>query len=106
YESFVENAIIHGLKNCEGGGAIRVEFSGNVEEIIVEIEDNGIGFDPSAAQKEDSLGMGITRKRLELMQKNTRSIPSMEVIPLLSSQGQPIGTLVVIRIAPNVLTIT
>ena len=47
-QPFVENAILHGLKEMEGGGILHVDFSmaDNGREFTVLIEDNGKGMPP------------------------------------------------------------
>ena len=46
-QPLVENALYHGVKNKRGGGAIVVRAKQkNDNEILLEVEDNGIGFTP------------------------------------------------------------
>jgi two-component system, sensor histidine kinase YesM len=46
-QPLVENALYHGIKNKREGGTIRVRARRNGEdEILLEVEDNGIGFTP------------------------------------------------------------
>jgi two-component system, sensor histidine kinase YesM len=46
-QPLVENALYHGIKNKRGGGLIIVRAQQkNEDEILLEVEDNGIGFTP------------------------------------------------------------
>ena len=71
-QPFVENSIIHGMQNKEGGLiAVGVHKEGNMIRCVV--EDNGIGRTQSVAfasegnQKKESLGMKITQERLQII---------------------------------------
>jgi len=61
-QPLVENALYHGIKNKRAGGVITVRaFEKNESEIILEVEDNGIGFTPEKlvlvqAELEDASG--------------------------------------------------
>ena len=99
-QPFVENAIIHGLKDRKKGGQISVYFTGTVDNLVVVIEDNGKGFKPDESTKPDSLGMDITRRRLEMMNRGSIGASGMEVLPLVSEAGVPCGTRVTLYIRP------
>jgi two-component system sensor histidine kinase YesM len=46
-QPLVENALYHGIKNKRQGGAIHVRAKmNNEDEVLLEVEDNGIGFTP------------------------------------------------------------
>jgi sensor histidine kinase YesM len=72
-QPFVENAVLHGMKNASGQGFIRVFFEEKDHALQITVEDNGPGL--SASAKADtaeqpahkSVGMGITQKRLSLL---------------------------------------
>lgn len=73
-QPFVENAIIHGMKNKAKGGLITVAFSKKQETLSVSISDNGQGFDhsdqpgsPDAETNHRSVGITLTQSRLELL---------------------------------------
>jgi len=99
-QPFVENAIIHGLKDRKRGGRILLRFTGTADNLIVIIEDNGKGYDPGEEIKPDSLGMNITRRRLDMMNKGKDGVSGMEITPLFSDDGTPIGTRVTLFIRP------
>jgi two-component system sensor histidine kinase YesM len=80
-QPLVENALYHGIKNKRQGGIIwvRARRKGN-DEVLLEVEDNGIGFTPEklaqlrAELEDDSgdiklesgFGIGNVNKRIRL----------------------------------------
>lgn len=99
-QPFAENAIWHGLMHKTGTGklAIRLSLKGN--ELVCEIEDNGIGREKAAemrsksATRDKSLGIDITRNRLERMNLLQAPDRMIEVIDLYLPNGAACGTLV------------
>ena len=96
-QPFVENAIIHGLiPKKEDKLQLNIDFKLiNKNTIICVIEDNGIGR--AAAMKvkklnEKSMGMQITKERLDLYYKETGKPFSFRVIDLLDQENLPLGT--------------
>jgi len=76
FQPYVENAINHGirfLKNKKGFLSLTFSLSGELLTVI--IEDNGIGIKASESLKEqkegknDSMGMNLTKSRLEVISK-------------------------------------
>ncbi len=73
-QPFVENAIWHGLLHLEEKGVLQIEVVRHPETgcIQIIIEDSGIGrrraaeLQKSAVRKHKSMGMGITRRRIDL----------------------------------------
>lgn len=69
-QPFVENAIVHGLKNIDYTGQLTIKLSPiNDQSILCTIQDNGIGFDNTKKSKEDSnhksVAISVTKERLE-----------------------------------------
>jgi two-component system sensor histidine kinase YesM len=80
-QPLVENAIYHGIKNKREGGTIivRAKFN-NAKEVILEVEDNGIGFTPDKLRQleaeladdsgdirqESGFGIGNVNQRIKL----------------------------------------
>ena len=84
-QPFVENSLIHGilpLKNKKG--KIEINITDHLEDVRIEIKDNGVGIDTSRKIKtdedsdHDSRGMLITKGRIDLLQK--ASAKSIELI--------------------------
>lgn len=103
-QPFIENALIHGLKELDRPGQIKVSFKLLHEHLLeVTIEDNGRGRKNAAAinaQKESyhkSTALQVTQERLASMNPNPDFVP-FEILDLTNSHGNPIGTRVVFRL--------
>jgi ligand-binding sensor domain-containing protein len=103
-QPFVENAMIHGLKQLDKKGEIIVGFK-LISDHILEctIIDNGRGREHAAkltAQKENyhkSTALKVTQERLASMNQEVNFVP-FEIIDLKDEKGNPAGTKVVIRL--------
>ena len=76
-QPFIENAIEHGIKDMESKGLLTIQFRIEEEQLVVHIEDNGVGFEEAQPQKSDhiSLATKITKERLNFLnQGNTNKI--------------------------------
>lgn len=96
-QPFVENSIWHGLLPQESGGKIWVRIFPRGNNIVFEIEDNGIGIDESRKSKTDnshhSKGMLITSGRIEILKKVTQQ--KMTIVgpyQINDKDGKPKGT--------------
>jgi len=72
-QPFVENAILHGLRNkADGNGILNLSASLQNGYIIVQVEDNGIGREKAGALKannpihKNSLGIKVTQDRISI----------------------------------------
>lgn len=76
-QPFVENAIIHGLRNKEGNdGRLIIAISKTDQHIIYSVTDNGIGRQSSQkinAGKEKSYGIQMSYDRIKLFNKEDQS---------------------------------
>lgn len=103
-QPFVENAIIHGIKNKDGKGLIELNFYIKDSLLVCEVVDNGIGRQKSAEIKEKtkskhkSTGMMVTRKRLEQFKLQTGSEAGVKIVDLKDEQGNAMGTKVIVGI--------
>jgi sensor histidine kinase YesM len=76
-QPIIENAILHGLMHQEGPNLLtfRAKIADNSEQLIIEIEDNGIGLKESkeknlvSRKKHVSFGGQAIMERVELLQK-------------------------------------
>lgn len=96
---FVENAIKHGFPADRTDGRLRVQISKQGDQLICEIEDNGIGRLASREHKknnkgEQSRGIQFTKDRLSIIEEQTKLPTSFEIIDLKNNQGEARGTLV------------
>jgi hypothetical protein len=74
-QPFVENAILHGVKDMPSDGLITIRFAKNDHQLIISIIDNGKGIKtdkPNVTKhtSHKSRGVEITQKRLEYLKKN------------------------------------
>ncbi|MEO5645846.1 MAG: histidine kinase [Bacteroidia bacterium] len=100
-QPFVENAIWHGLLLKDGSKNLKVTFMIISEkQLLCTIDDNGIGRQPVSQKqfvKRKSLGIHITRQRLELMQKEWESVYDIEIKDKKDDKGNSAGTCVNIK---------
>ncbi len=95
-QPFLENAIIHGLKDKENNGIIKVSFSEKNDNLILKIQDNGVGRHANSAKNisdHTSFATSATSRRMENLQKKYRKNFSISIHDL-HDNGQPAGTLV------------
>ncbi|HEY5823229.1 MAG TPA: histidine kinase, partial [Cyclobacteriaceae bacterium] len=101
-QPYVENAIIHGLCNKIMKGTLRIRVYETEQNIVFEIEDNGIGRQASRKLHEQNLhrhksfGTVITEERLKLI--NAQRNVCYEIIDL-EIEGHPAGTKVKIWVS-------
>ena len=99
-QPFVENAILHGMKNKERGGIITIAFTLSDDSLAVEVSDNGPGLAaPGDAPSPDrkSVGMMLTERRLEMLAgKGEGQVFQMETIA--GPDGSAKGTRVRVQI--------
>jgi sensor histidine kinase YesM len=92
-QPFVENAVIHGLEPLERGGRVRVSARVEGPDLVVEIEDDGVGFDAARPRNEGDArrheGIANVSRRLELLY-------GRQAVFVESAPGE--GTRVAIRI--------
>ena len=101
----VENALIHGLGDATRGvGFLRVAIEKGAGELIVVVEDNGIGRCEASqrrvvrTQGDSSKGMSLTGDRIAILNKLYEGAASQTIVDLLDDQGCPAGTRVVLRL--------
>jgi two-component sensor histidine kinase len=104
-QPFVENAIKHGLMHLqERHGAIAVGFAVLDGRLLCTVEDNGIGRDRArdiyaiGQPGHKSVGIELTKRRLELLHQEHKSNHLFEIQDIYSAEGQPGGTRVVFSI--------
>lgn len=66
-QPLVENAIEHGVSGMEEGGRIHIRATRRENSVVLQVQDNGPGFDVDAKLRENGVGLRNTRERLEAM---------------------------------------
>jgi len=66
-QPLAENAVKHGVARLREKGHISIRISRVEDTLILEVEDNGKGFEASAAVTPKGYGIRLTRERLELL---------------------------------------
>ena len=104
-QPFLENALWHGLSSKKEDKQIRLEVKQQDEQhVMISITDNGVGRKASASIKNQktlkrkSLGLKLTRERLDNFSKGFRNDYAIKIVDLYNDQNQPIGTKVIIEI--------
>ena len=101
-QPFVENAIWHGLLHKADARCLRIRLKEKNENILCEIEDNGIGREASKKLKTtnnfESRGLNIARERIEVYNKKYLQQSEVNIVDLEDSKGIACGTRVVITL--------
>lgn len=101
-QPYVENAIKHGLLHLEGKKELNIQFWLDGTDLIVEIEDNGIGRKRSSeiqakrAENHESFSSKANETRLKLL-NNDQSV-GVQILDKYSTDQQPLGTKVTLTI--------
>jgi ligand-binding sensor domain-containing protein/two-component sensor histidine kinase len=99
-QPFIENAIEHGLQHRESKGMLYLRFKMSGYDLMVEVEDNGIGREEAAKRQNEkgalhkSLGLEILSKRIRSLNLIQTGKILLEIIDLKDVQGKASGTLV------------
>jgi ligand-binding sensor domain-containing protein len=97
-QPYVENAILHGLNPKGERGLLKLEIRLAGGVMICSIMDNGIGREKSAEMKRNSakehksMGMDITKQRLQILNSVNNSNLSVRISDLRDEKGLPAGT--------------
>jgi tetratricopeptide (TPR) repeat protein len=97
-QPFVDNAILHGLRNKTGDKSLKIEVLQKTDSICILIEDNGIGRAEAQKIKEKKMngykshGSKITAKRIDLFKEFHNDKIEHSIIDLKSEEGEPLGT--------------
>jgi len=104
-QPFIENSIIHGIGGKEGKGNIKVELEKQNSIMLCTVEDDGIGRERSMQKKQDSqkkkhksLGMQVTKERLDILNEKYGNNISFTFYDKKTGTDEPSGTRVEIRI--------
>ncbi|MBE7169214.1 MAG: histidine kinase [Williamsia sp.] len=109
-QSYVENAIWHGLLNKESGERnLWIRFCLSAENVLTAIvEDNGVGrakakeLRSKEAIHKKSYGMQISQDRIFLINKLYNTAANVQAEDLQDEQGHPCGTRVTVKIPAGI----
>jgi len=111
-QPFVENAIWHGLMHKDGDKILEINIKPySSTQICISVKDNGIGRKAASVMeapdsKRKSYGIGITQKRIELINATVdqnKVNSKIEMKDLIAADGTSLGTEVIIYI-PKVVS--
>ncbi len=99
-QTYVENAIKHGIRHKEGKGHILISITTDQKNIIFNIQDDGIGRAKAKELSTDSTGFGlqIMDSYYKLFNEYNEARITHEIIDLYDDAGKPSGTKVVVSI--------
>ncbi len=107
-QPYLENAIWHGVRHLENGtrGRVDIHIAMQGEKLKITVLDNGVGRERSAeiqkrktGSHKRSMGMQITKNRIEMINKLYNADASVVITDLYNEAGQPAGTNVSLTIA-------
>lgn len=96
-QPFVENALLHGLSKRSGNATLHITLTQTgSENIHCRIEDNGTGrMETSEAEiKNKPHGVSITKKRIDLIGKNSSAATDFAIADLKNPDGSAAGTVI------------
>lgn len=99
-QPFIENAIIHGMKDKSEKGHIHVRFIEEEDRLICEVEDDGVGRLTKATETtHKSLATSLTNDRITYFNEASSSGEyDLKIIDLQNDQGSLCGTKVILTI--------
>jgi len=109
-QPFAENAIWHGLMHKQGVGSLEIQLCTEGKTLTCVIMDNGIGrnmaseLNSRTAEKNKSMGVQITKGRLELLNKSRNEDAVFAVEDLVDIDGNGCGTKVILKMPYRDLT--
>jgi ligand-binding sensor domain-containing protein/signal transduction histidine kinase len=96
-QPLIENAIWHGLKPKQGNKKIDIRFLQQHDQLVCEIEDNGIGINQSSQRKQHethhSVGIENIKDRIRLLNSKYDINSSLEIKDLGGGDHATSGTL-------------
>jgi ligand-binding sensor domain-containing protein len=102
-QPYIENAILHGLRNRDGNeGLLSISISKNEDYLYYEITDNGIGRVASrniSINKLPSYGMQLSEDRVRLFNDDANN--NIEILDNYTSDGKASGTTIKLKLKIN-----
>jgi len=76
-QPIIENAIRHGIRKKEGGGTVKLNLKKEGDYHLIEIVDDGVGFDPNNVDSQRHVGIENVRQRVKLISNAEMEINSV-----------------------------
>ena len=97
-QPFVENAIEHGIRLLEEGGEVIIRILKHHDNLVLEIEDNGLGLDYNEhsskhVHNHESMALKITKERLHILEKDTKKKTQLEIFDKKKKDPYERGTI-------------
>jgi len=109
-QPFVENGIRHGIRNKQqGNGLISIRIEKSETEILITIEDNGVGRETAAKYRGErpveyqSKGITLTQKRIDILNVSNEEKVNTSIIDLKDENGYAKGTKVILSFPLSVI---
>ncbi|HZV70094.1 MAG TPA: histidine kinase [Saprospiraceae bacterium] len=99
-QPFVENAILHGMKNKSNDGLITIDLDQKENSLIVTVSDNGPGFahdEQDNTKSYKSLGIALTKRRLNILSQAS-TVSNFTSENLVGPDNKVIGSRVIMQI--------
>jgi LytS/YehU family sensor histidine kinase len=97
-QPFIENAIWHGLSKKEEKGNLAITVHKETDQLICIVDDDGVGREQKETTTgKGSLGIEITRQRIESLMQGSGRQPSI-IITDKKQNGKPGGTTITITL--------
>lgn len=100
-QPLVENAVKHGLlKSDKDKKEVIIEVLKHVDELMIIVQDNGIGLSKKAdnAKGHTSVGIKNIMERLEYFKTYNKQLITLDIIELYDNQGAVLGTRATLKI--------
>ncbi len=99
-QTYVENAVKHGLRPLDTGGFLWIMVSKKDGHLLLTVRDNGVGRGVASAHSGESTGkgLGIMRQIFTLYERLYHVAIEQEIVDLQDESGKSAGTEVRIRI--------
>jgi LytS/YehU family sensor histidine kinase len=99
-QSYAENAIKHGLMHRKAGGQLTIQIQEVNSQLLVMIEDNGVGREMASHLNPDTThrGFRIMEQIIELYRKLYHTEITQTIEDLVDKEGNSLGTRVILSI--------
>jgi ligand-binding sensor domain-containing protein/two-component sensor histidine kinase len=109
-QPFVENGIRHGIRNKQHGkGMISIRIEQTPEDLLIVIEDNGVGREAASQFRGEqpieyqSRGITLTQKRIDILNEANEGKVKTSIIDLKDGHGCALGTRVILSFPLSII---